>query len=855
MIAPLREGRLMDIIWQDVRYGVRMLFKNPGFTTIAVIVLALGIGANTAIFSLVNVFLLRPLPVERPQELVSCFNKNTKNPNSYRAFSYPNYTDLRDHNKTFSSLLAHNPVIVGITEGDNTRRVFADVVTANYFDTFGARLARGRVFSPAEEAPRSGIPVVIVSHRFWKSRGSDPNLVGRELKINGQMYTIIGISPEDFTGTTAIFSPEAWLPLGMHDRVINDFMENRRALAARDNNCLFVVGRLKPGTTPERADAELAVAAAQLEKAFPAENKDYTVIARPLTRVSTSTNPQDDDELATTSVLLLSMSGVVLLIACLNLANMLLARATARRKEFAIRLALGAGRGCILRQLLIEGLILSVLGGSAGLLLAYWGTSVLISSMEALIPMQIIFHSGPDLRVLAALMGFCVLSTLLSGIGPALKSSRPDVVGDLKEQAGEDSRNRRWRWLARRNVLVVTQMSLSLALLTAAGLFIRSALRAGDANPGFSMESGLILEVDPGLAGYKETRGRETYRNLLERLRSIPGVESVSMAASVPYGILSLGKDVYKAGGLRHGKAADPQAQGEHVGARYNVVGEDYFKTIGLTVLRGRAFSRSESELDSGGRVAVIDESLARRLWPNEDALGKRVQFGGEEGEEGPKEIEVVGVVAPVKYNLFEKTPEPFVYVPFGQKYQSGMNVHLKISARGKQAEASLIQSVRREVRMFDEQLPVIGLKSLHGHLDTSIEVWMVRTGAMLFTVFGAVALFLSVVGVYGVKAYTMARRTREIGIRMALGATSGNTLWLVLREGLILTLIGVAIGLGLGFGAGRLLSSMLFEVSAADPLIFVTAPLFLAAVALLACYIPARRAARINPITALRYE
>jgi predicted permease len=845
----------MDTIWQDARYGVRMLFKNPAFTAIAVTVLALGIGANTAIFSLVNVFLLRPLPVERPGELLSCFNKNTKNPNSYRAFSYPNYTDLRDRNTTFSSLLAHNLAMVGITEGDNTRRVFADVVTANYFDTFGARLTRGRAFSPAEETPGSGIPVVIVSHRYWKSRGSDPNLVGRTLKINGQIYTIIGVAPEEFTGTTAIFSPEVWLPLGMHDRVLNDFMENKRALAARDNSCLFVVGRLKTGMSPERADAELAVSASQLEKAFPAENKDYTVIARPLTRVSTSTNPQDDSELTTTSVLLLSMAAVVLLIACLNLANMLLARATARRKEFAIRLALGGGRGRLLRQLLIEGMILSLLGGSAGLLLAYWGTSVLVSSMEAMIPLQIIFHSGPDLRVLAALMGFCVVSTLVSGIGPALKASRPDVVGDLKEHAGEDSRGKRRRWLARRNVLVVAQMSLSLALLTAAGLFIRSALRAGDANPGFSMEGGLILEVDPGLAGYNETRGRETYRNLLEKLRSVPGVESASMAVSVPYGILSLGKDVYKAGDLPQGKSADPQAEGKHVGARYNVVGEDYFRTVGLTVLRGRAFSRSEAELNSGSRVAVIDESLARRLWPNEDALGKQVQFGGEEGEKGPKEIEVVGIVSPVKYNLFEKTPPPFVYVPFGQKYQSGMNVHLKISASGKQAEASLIQSVRREVRMFDEQLPVIGLKTLQGHLDTSIEVWMVRTGAMLFTVFGAVALFLSVVGVYGVKAYTVARRTREIGIRMALGATSGNTLWLVLREGLTLTAVGVAIGLALGLGIGRLLSNMLFEVSAADPLIFISAPLMLTGVALIACYIPARRAAKINPITALRYE
>lgn len=843
----------MHAILQDVRFGVRMLAKNPGFTAVAVIILGLGIGANTAIFSLVNAFLLRPLTVERPGDLVSCYNKNTKDPNSYRGFSYPNYLDLRNHNSTFSSLLAHDLAMVGITEGDNTRRVFADIVSSNFFETLGARLSRGRAFSAAEESPGSGIPVAVVSNSYWRKKGYDPDLVGKTLRVNGQIFTIVGIAPEEFTGTMVIFSPEVWLPLGMHDRVNNDF-NTKGQLGERNNHCLFLVGRLKSSAQSGQADAELSVAASQLEQAFPAENKDYTVIARPLTRLSTSTNPQSDSELSTASALLLSMSGVVLLIACLNLANMLLARTTARRKEFAIRLALGAGRGRILRQLLTEGLMLSFLGGLAGLVLAYWGTSVLVSSMDSLIPLEIVFHSGPDLRVLAALMGFCLLSTLTSGIGPALKASRPHVVGDLKAQAGEDADGRRQRWLARRNVLVVGQISLSLALLAVAGLFIRSAVRTADANPGFSMENGLILEVDPGLAGYNESRGRETYRNLLERLRAMPGVESVGLAATVPYGILSLGKDVYRAGELPQGHAEDPQAATKHVGARYNAVGDDYFKCVGLPILRGRAFNRNEAELGSGNPVAVIDESLARRLWPDESPLGKRMQFGGDEAKNS-KEIEVVGVVPPVRYFLFEKTAEPSVYVPFGQKYQSGMNIHLKIAARGREAEAAILQSIRSEVRSFDEQLPVLALRTLRGHLDNNIEVWTVRTGARMFTIFGAVALFLAMVGIYGVKAYTVARRTREIGIRMALGATSGDALWLVLREGLLLTAVGAAIGLLLGLGAGRLLGSMLYQVNGADPLIFVTALLLLALISLLACYLPARRAAKIDPIVALRYE
>jgi predicted permease len=856
MIRRRAKEAFMESLRQDIRFGVRMLLKNPGFAAIAVLVLGLGIGANTAIFSLVNAFLIRPLPVEKPQELVSCYNKNTKNPNSYRAFSYPDYVDLRDRNSALTNLTAHNLAMVGITEGDTTRRVFADVVTSNYFDTFGVRPARGRGFSPAEEKPGSQVPVAVVSYQFWRRRGSDPDLVGKTLKINGRIFTVVGIAPEEFTGTMVIFSPEVWLPTGMFEAVMNDAFEGgKRPLAARDNHSMYLIGRLKPGTTIERADAELAVAASQLSQAFPADDKDFTVIARPPSRTSVSPGPQEDSELRVTSVLLISMASVVLLISCLNLANMLLARGSARRKEFAIRLALGGGRGRIMRQLFTEGLLLSILGGAAGLILAYWGTSLLVASMGGMLPLDIVYHSGPDARVLACLMGLCFVSTLISCLGPGLKASRPDVVAEIKEHAGEDAEGKRRRWFARRNVLVVAQLSLSLVLLTAAGLFIRSALRAADANPGFSMDGQLILEIDPALAGYNEARGRDIYRGLIERLGSVPGIESAGTAATVPFGMISLGKDISKAGAPAAANPADPAAGGERYSARYNIVGADYFKTVGLNLLRGRVFTKAEGELDSGSRVAVIDELLAHRVWPNEDPLGKHIIIRGEEAAKGNPEIEIVGVVAPVRENLFESAPEPHLYAPFGQWYQSDMNIHLKVTARGKEATAALMQAIRRETRSFDDQLPVLALKTMRGHLESGVELWIARTGARLFTIFGSVALFLAVVGVYGVKSYTVARRTREIGIRMALGATTGGTLRMVLGEGLILTGAGLAVGLLLAFGVGRILASMLYQVSAADPLIFSVAPITLAAISMFACYVPARRAARVDPMVALRYE
>jgi len=844
----------MANLWQDIRFGVRMLAKNPGFTAIAVLVLGLGIGANTAIFTLVNAFLLRPMAVQNPDELVSCYNKNTRD-NSYRAFSYPEYRDIRDRNLAFSSLLAHDLAFVGLTEGDATRRTFADIVSSNYFSTFGIKLFRGRDFLPAEEKPGSAIAVAIVSHQHWKKTGRDPDLVGKTMRVNGRLYTIIGIAPEEFTGVMALLSPEIWLPLGVDELVRNDFMTEgkARSLESRDNHNMFLIGRLKPGMTAAKAGPELEVLAAQLAQAYPKENKDQTFFVQRSSRFSVSTNPSNDKDIKTISILLTSVAAVVLLIACLNLANMLLARGTARRREFAIRLALGGGRFRILRQLLVEGLMLSFLGGAIGLCLAYWGSALLIATMRSLIPLDVVFRSGPDVRILAAMLGFCIASTLISGFGPAWNLSRPDVVGDLKEHAGEDTGSGRRRLFSRRNLMVVAQLALSLTLLVAAGLFVRGALKAADVDPGFSMDNGILVELDSSLAGYNEARGRELYRLVVERLSALPGVEAAGLAATVPFGMVSLGRQVRLAGD--DADRADASTGDKRADARFNSVGADYFKSLGLRLLRGRAFSAAEAETGSGPRVAIIDDRLAKRIFPNEEALGKRIQFGGRKAGDPAKVLEVIGIAPNIRENLIGSASEPHVFAPFGQEYQSNMNIHLKIAARGEEGQNALLQTVRREIRAVDERLPVLGLKTLRMHLEASIEMWVVRTGAWLFTIFGTVALFLAIVGVYGVRSYTVARRTREIGIRMALGATTADALRLIMREGLILTLAGVSLGLLLSLGMGKLLGSMLYEVSGTDPIILSIATLLLAMISLAACYLPARRAARVNPIVALRYE
>jgi len=827
----------MGTLIRDIQHGLRLLMKQPGFTLAALAVLALGIGANTAIFSLVNAFLLKPLVIKHAEELMGAYSRDSKKPDSYRAFSYAAYAELRDRNTVFSSLMAHNMAMVGLSEGDTTRRIFVDMIGSNYFSTLGVPLFQGRTFTADEERPGSAVPVVIASYPYWKKNGSDPALLGKTLRVNGKIYTIVGIAPEGFTGTTALVSPELYLPLGMFESLQNDFEGTVRPLAAADNYTLILVGRLRAGMTQQAADAQLAAGAAYTDT----RDKDRTVIVRPLARLGISDAPMSDSELRIPSILLLSMAGVILLIASLNVANMMLARGTARRKEIAIRVALGAGRAAIVRQLFTEGLLLALLGGAAGLAVAYWSTRLLIGSLGSLIPFDLVYSASPDLSVLAATMGFCLLSTLFFSFGPAWNLSKPDVFNDLKGKDNDSATSSLRGLFSLRNLLVMGQLSLSLMLLTAAGLFIRSSLSAANVDPGFRIENNILAEVDPSLAGYDETRGKEIYRTLLGRLRAVPGVEAADIAATVPFGMISLGRSIER--------ATDSKSGNNMVGSSFNIVGPDYFKVMGVGLLRGRVFLENENKARP---VVIISKMAADKLWPGSDPLGQHIRMTPDGANQTPRDAEVVGVVASVQERIIGQSLQPQIYVPFGQEYQSDMTIHLRTSGSN---AGRVMETVRREILAVDSRLTVLTLRTLRDHLDSSFDVWIVRTAARMFTIFGMVALLLASIGLYGVRAYSVARRTREIGIRMAIGASAGDALGMVLREGLALTAIGLGAGLALSLALGKVLAGLLYQVSGVDPFVFTAAPLLLAAVSLLACYFPARRASRVDPMVALRYE
>jgi predicted permease len=741
--------------------------------------------------------------------------------------------------------MAHNMALVGITEGRQTRRAFADLVSSNYFATLGVPLFRGRSFSSAEERPSSQIPVAIVSYSFWKRSGADPDMLAKAVRVNGRDYQIVGIAPEGFTGTTALISSEIYLPLGMYEAAVNDFEGHGRPLSARDNHCLIVVGRLRPGVTPPAADRQLQAVAAGLAQAWPAANRDQTFFVHPLSRTSVSDAPANDNGILTSISLLLAASGVILLIASLNVANMMLARSSARRKEIAIRLALGGGRGKIVRQLFTEGLLLSLLGGACGLVVAYWGTLLLVRSLSRLAPFDLVYTAGPDIRVLSATFAFCLFSTVLFSLMPAWNLSRPNLVAALKSSEREESAGARPRRIfSRRNVLVICQVSLSLALLTAAGLFIRSSVSAARMNPGFRISGELVFETDVSLAGYNEAHGRQLYPALVDRLRALPGVQSASLAANIPFGIISMSR------ALHAGGSAKP------LYAAFNLVGPDYFRTLEIPLLRGRAFTGADAR--GGARVVIIDQLAASRLWPGQDALGRHLQIdagSSTSGEAATQDAEVVGVAAPIRMHFIGQDLEPHVYVPFGQEYQADTHIHVRTAALDARAEDALLQSLRAAVQAEDAHLPILELGTMRNHLEGSFDYWIVGTGARMFTIFGAVALLLAMIGLYGVRSYSVALRTREIGIRMALGARPAEALRLVLREGLLLTAIGLAIGLPLSLGISRILAATLYGINGSGAAVMGLASALLAVVGTAACYIPARRASTVDPLEALRYE
>jgi len=833
----------LDDFVQDTRFALRTLRRSPGFTLTSVVTLAFGIGVNSGMFSLVNGMLLRPL-YERPDEVVGVSSRSTTPEGDSRGVSYPNYFDLREGTTDiFANLAAHSTTFVGLDVGQGPRSTLASGVTANYFQVFGRPLALGRSFTEEEARLGADIRVAIISYQLWEQRGADPNMLGRPVRVNGEPFMVVGVAPKGFTGTS-IPGPEVWLPLGAHGTFTTVGASAGPPLGAREAHELSVVGRLRAGTSVETVAPALATVGRRLEQAFPATNAGYTLGMSAPWRLLFMPGSGSGAITATISLLLMSMPAIVLLVACLNLVDLLLARGQIRRQEMAIRSSLGGRRGRLTRQLVTEGLLLALAGGAVGLLLSMWATSALLTSLRPVIPVGLSLPEFDlDWRVLVGTVGFSLAATLIFGAWPAWALTGRAVATDLTRHVREEGGRRSGGRIA--NALVIGQVALSVLLLASGGLFVMSALSAVTADPGFRLDGTLLVGVDPSLAGYDEARGRQSHLALMERLRTVPGVEAVTIGSRLAFAGFGDSRDVAPAG------AAD--ARSRSVGAVFSVVGRDYARVLGLPMLGGRDFSDAELLPGRSERVAIIDDVLAQRLWPGENVLGRLIQFLDAEGPEARQPIRVVGIVPAVKHSLGNARPFPHVYVPLGQHYESAMTLQLRITDEN--AERAMLATIARVVRDVDERVPVLRVETWRDHLDAGLDVWFYRAGARVFSAFGGIALLLAVIGVYGVKSYVVSRRTREFGIRIATGAHPRALLWQVLREGGRITGIGIGLGLLLAVGAGQFLQGILYGVNAIEPVVLVTAPLVLLAASLLASYIPALRATKVDPTVALRSE
>jgi predicted permease len=842
--------RWLDDLVQDTRFAWRTLSHSPGFALTAIVTLALGIGVNIGMFSLINGLLLRPL-YPGAHDVFRVHSRSTAPSGRNRAFSYPNYRDIREGTSDiFADLAASSTAFVGLDVGDGARSTYASAVTANYFQVFAAPPAHGRAFTAEEEQPGAGIPVAIISHSLWEQRGADPDLLGRLVRIDGEPFTVVGVAKKGFAGTS-IPGPGVWLPLGAHKT--SGTRDRAGPFGARETHELSVVGRLRHGITVEAAAAALAPVGRQLEQAFPAVNAGYSLaLSKPSGRLVFMPGGSG----AGPALLLMLMPAIVLLVACLNLADLLLARGHLRRQELAIRSSLGGGRSRLVRQLLTEGLLLALAGGAIGLLLSTWATEALLASLGSVLPVVLTLPDvSLDWRVLVGTMAFSLVATLIFSAGPALALTRRAASPDLKRdfsRRGDEGRRPRIGRVRIGHALVIGQIALSLLLLASGGLFLMSVIRVATADPGFRLDGGLIVEVDPALAGYGEARGRQAHLALIDRLRTVPGVEAVTIGSRPAFTSSGESRKVAPFG-VAQGEPAGTAEVSRSVGAVFSVVGRDYARVLGLSMLGGRDFREAELTSGIGERVAIIDDALAEELWPGEAALGRRIQFLDAEGPEARQPILIVGIIPAVKHSLGNPRPYPHVYVPLGQHYESAMTLQLRVA--GGEDERAMLGTIARVVRDVDERLPVLSVATWRDHLDAGLDVRLGRAGAGVFSAFGGIALLLAIFGVYGVKSYVVSRRTREFGIRIAIGAHPRALLWQVLREDGGVTTIGIGIGLLLAVGAGQFLQSILHGVRAIEPVVLLTAPLILLAASLLASYIPARRATRVDPTVALRSE
>ena len=828
----VRGWRWLENFAQDLRFGLRLLAKSPGLTAATVAVLALGIGVNTAMFSVQHAIVFSARPFPDAGRVVQLYSQGKVDAADFQPFSHSVYRELREHTELFAGLLAHTPTIVGIGEGAETRRAHASIVSADYFAVLGVGLQRGRSFSAVEGQPGTNQSVVVVSHLHWQKTGFKSDIVGSTVRVNGRLYTVIGVTPEGFSGTEMLTGPDFFFPLGR--------------LSQADARVLYLVARLQSGVSKEAAQAALKLLGENLERQFPADQKDRTLSHGPLPRLRTSPQPENELGLAIGSIVMLGLSTAVLLVVCLNLAGLQLARGHARRKEFAIRLALGSGRGRIIRQLLTEGFALALIGGGLGLVCADWFIRLLAAKVTSQLPVSVVLTDSATSAAALATLGFVGLATLFFVVGPALKLSRTDVLSGLKENAGEDAVGPRRRWLPRHPLMVV-QISLTLALLICGGLFIRMADGIFNLDPGYDANHTLIVEVNAVLGNYDKARSRQAYRAIEEKLATLPGVRSASIGVVAPFGRDAGGTEVQRAGAA--------VADGDRSPARVNSIGANYFATMGISLLRGRTFTTTEAGSGDGPPVAVIDATLARKLWPDGDALGQSIQFAWYPGMPKSRTMEIVGIVSSTRADIWDQEPLGAIFVPFAQDFASSVYFHLRPETPTTDAALSLRDQVRRAIQEVAPGVPVFSIRTFRAHRDSSVELWSLRLVKLLILVFGGATMLIATVGIYGVKAYAVSRRTREIGIRLALGADPVRLRAMFLREGLTLALISLPAGLLLGLGAGRVLSSMVNDLTSFDPLVFGVSTSAILLATLLACYFPTRRATKVSPLTALRSE
>src|SRR3954465_3987738 len=823
----------MESLRQDIRYGIRQLRKARGFTLIAILTLALGIGANTAIFTVVNTIFLHPLPVKDPDHLMGIFTTDQRNRgglNTFLPISQPNAKDVAERSRSFESVMMYTGAGVSMTIDGKPQAFAAELVSANFFDVLGVQAALGRTFR-ADEDDAGSEGAIVLSHGLWQRYfASNPNVIGKRVLLNGQGFTVVGVAPRGFKGTAVLGGADMWLPMATHDQVLagvlREMYNDRRFLN------FSAVGRLKPGVTVDQARAELQSVGSQLEHDYPTPNKGRSFTVVPLLKSTLNPNVQGVAERA--GQLMMGVVGLVLLIACANISNLLLARAAGRKREISIRLAIGASRRRIITQLLTESILLALAGGVVGLGVAFLARDLLWSFRPPFLQQATNMELSLDSYVLLFSLAISIATGVIFGLMPALQASRPNLVTELKERAGSETFS--GRRFSARSAFVVLQFALSLVALIGAGLFLVSLRNAQKIDPGFDTHNLGMLSFDLGALNYDAPRQREFQRRALEAVQTVPSITSLTLSTNVPlFGGTAISRSVFPEG-------EEGTSTRNGILTQTDNIAPDYFKTLGIPIMRGRQFDSSDRE--DSPKVAIINEAPARRFWPNQDAVGKRFKFFGLDYY-----VQVVGVARDAKYITLGEEPTPYMYLPLIQTPSPALTLFFRSGGDPR----TVLASVRERVQALDRNLPLTNVWPIGEVISQAL--WAAKFSAGLLSIFAALAMNRAGIGVYGVVAYSVGQRIREIGIRMALGARREDILGMIVRQSSASLAIGLAVGLVSAFGMARLITNLLYGVGAGSPIPFALLPALLALVGLIATYIPARRATKVNPIVALRQE